>query len=152
MIGDLTRGAAAGAVATLPMSAVMVAAQRLGRMGEQPPAAITDAALDAADADAVRATEAARNTAVTVAHLGFGAGCGALFALAARWLPPSMRVRAPAGAVFGAGVWAVSYAGWVPALGILPPPDEDRADRQVTMLAAHLVYGATLGALLRRAR
>ena len=47
----------------------------------------------------------------------------------------------------GEAVYAVSYAGWVPALGALPPADRDRPSRQLVMAAAHLVYGAVLGAL-----
>jgi hypothetical protein len=54
------------------------------------------------------------------------------------------------GAAFGAGLYALNYAGLAPALGVLPPPTEDRPGRQPTMLAAHLVYGSTLGALLDR--
>lgn len=43
--------------------------------------------------------------------------------------------------------WLVNYGGWIPVLGILPPPHRDRTDRQATMIVAHLVYGAVLGAL-----
>ena len=53
------------------------------------------------------------------------------------------------GAVYGLGVWAVSYKGWIPALGILPPPERDRPGRPVIMVAAHVVYGLVLGALVR---
>jgi len=48
-------------------------------------------------------------------------------------------------------VWFVSYQGWVPALGLLPPAHRDRPGRPATMLIAHWVYGATLGACLGRA-
>ena len=32
------------------------------------------------------------------------------------------------GALFGAAVYTTAYAGVVPALGVLPPPDEDTPD------------------------
>jgi hypothetical protein len=47
----------------------------------------------------------------------------------------------------GEAVYAVSYAGWVPAFGALPAADRDRRPRQLAMATAHLVYGAVLGAL-----
>ena len=50
-------------------------------------------------------------------------------------------------ALFGIAVWAVSYAGWVPKLGLMQPPSRDRPGRPTAMILAHLVYGATLGAL-----
>jgi hypothetical protein len=57
---------------------------------------------------------------------------------------------AATGAAFGAALYALNYVGLAPALGVLPAPTEDRPGRQPTMLAAHLVYGSTLGALLDR--
>jgi hypothetical protein len=49
-------------------------------------------------------------------------------------------------------VWLGSYAGWIPALDLLPPPDRDRRGRPPSMIVAHWVYGAALGASLRAAR
>jgi hypothetical protein len=42
----------------------------------------------------------------------------------------------------------LSYAGWIPTLGILPEPSRDRKDRVASMVTAHLVYGVTLDRLL----
>ncbi len=138
------RGAAAGAAGTVAMSAVMLVGQRQGRLGKQPPEQITEAGLDAADADADEPTEHALATA---AHLGFGAGAGAAFELLGlRKAPLPAEV---VGALYGLTVWAASYAGWIPAAGILPPPSRDRDDRVATMLTAHLVYGITLGGASR---
>ena len=139
MIDVLTRGAAAGAVATAAMSALMLAAGRSGLVGRQPPEAIVRqaGALAAAEPRGRRADALA-----VVAHLGFGAGTGAAYALLPRGSRPVLR-----GAVVGEAVYAVSYAGWVPALGALPHATRDRATRQAVMVAAHVVYGAVLGAL-----
>lgn len=143
----ILRGAAAGVVATIPMSAVTVAAQALGALRRQPPQVITDAALDGAGVDP---PALARKAAGVLAHLGFGATMGALFALLRR---PRGRARgALEGAVWGTAVWTASYAGWIPALDIMPPPQHDHAGRPATMIPAHWVYGATLGALVARPR
>jgi hypothetical protein len=127
----------------------MLLAGRLGWMGTQPPERITDAVLDATDVD-VRSEQSRHALAVT-SHLAFGAGCGMLFAAAtdriAVPIPPVLQ-----GVGFGLLVWAASYAGWIPALGILPPPTEDHPGRPATMAASHVVYGAVLGIVARPQR
>jgi hypothetical protein len=142
-------GAAEGTVATLAMSAVMLGAREAGWLGEPPPRKITWHALRRATGP-FRAWRV-RDPASALTHLAFGAGAGALFEAGyASW---GRRGAGPlAGAAFGAAVWLVSYAGWVPALDILPAPHRDRPGRQGWMLAAHLVYGAVLGALADRRR
>jgi hypothetical protein len=145
---DAAFGAGAGALATAAMSALMLAAQRAGLMGKQPPEAITETILDGAGVETP--SEQIENAISTVLHLAFGAAAGGLFEVGRRRLFPSSGLAVPAGAAWGLAVWAVSYAGWIPWLRILPPPDEDRTDRQVVMVAAHVVYGATLGALAGR--
>ncbi len=136
-----------GTVATLAMSGVMLAARRARWMGEMPPRRIARVALRRPRGGPMRGRT---NDALgTAAHLLFGASLGAAFERAyrgkgRRWAGPL------AGAAFGAAVWLVSYAGWLPALGILPPPHRDRPGRPSGMLVAHLVYGAVLGALADR--
>ncbi len=141
-------GAIGGLVATLPMSAVMIAAQRAGLMGEMPPRKITEAALEAAAADDDVPSPA--TDALTVAvHFGFGAVSGAVFGLVHGRLPRFVP-GVPHGMVFGALVWAGSYMGWVPALGIMPSVPRDRTGRPESMVVAHLVFGAVLGAVVER--
>jgi hypothetical protein len=141
-------GVLAGAIATVPMSAVMYAANKAGLMGEYPPEIITEKALEAAGG---RPGEDANDAAATVTHLGFGASAGALFGLLHRRtrLPISPVVQ---GIGYGLLVYAVSYNGWIPAVHIMPPPEQDRPGRQPSMVAAHVVYGAVLGALLADGR
>lgn len=139
----LVRGALAGLGATVAMSAVMLAGRKLGLTGKMPPERITEAGLRVLR---VRTSERTEDALTTIAHLGYGTGVGLLFSVGARAarLPSAGPV---VGAAYGLLVWAVSYAGWVPALGILPPPHHDRPDRQGVMVIAHLVYGSVLGAL-----
>lgn len=147
-VGDTVQGALAGGAATIAMSAWMLLAQRLGIEAGQPPERIVEAALDAAEVDR---SETMENAVASVSHLGFGGSCGVAY----RWL----RRRFPTpghpvlhGIGFGLGVYAASYAGWIPALGILPPPHHDQRGRQLTMVAAHVVYGAVLGWLAEPTR
>ena len=150
-------GAGAGVVATAVMSVPMLAADKAGLMPEPPPEKITEDALSAAGVDPAERTEAQENAAATVMHFAFGAGCGALFALGRRRLLDDRghrtgRSGSPAllGVPYGLAIWVVSYKGWVPALGILPPPERDRPGRVRTMIGAHVVYGAVLGEVDRR--
>lgn len=152
---DASAGALVGAVATVPMTAVMLAAQRLGLIGTQPPRRMTDAAIEVGDAvvdgTSVDPPEHARLALTALTHLGFGVAVGVPFALARRALPEPMSDEAT-GAAYGLGVWAVAYLGLVPALGIMPRADHDRRGRPAGMIAAHLVYGSVLGAGLRWSR
>lgn len=140
-------GALGGGIGTAAMSLAMLAAAEAGLMGEHPPDKIAGAALDAAG---VHDRDEEEQDALAVAlHFGFGIGTGALFGLLHRRLP----FRVPAalhGVVFATLVWAVSYQGWVPALGIMPPASADRPDRPKVMLFAHWVYGAVLGIIVAR--
>lgn len=153
-------GTAGGVVATGVMSVVMLAAGRLGLMGEYPPERIGRRGLRRAGFGPIRA-EQLDGPAGAVLHVAFGGLLGAAFAAAAVPLarrlgrrvaggrrPATSIVLPAAGVAFGSAVWVASYWGWVPWLGLLPPPDRDRLDRQLAMLAAHWVFGASLGASL----
>ena len=142
LLRNAARGAAAGLVATGAMSAVMLAFRK--QMGEQPPDAIAKTAADAVGAEP---TESQADALASVLHAGFGMSVGAGYALLPRYLPPPVR-----GVALALVVWAVSYQGWVPALGILPPADDDRPARPPVMIGAHVVYGAVLGEVEDRLR
>jgi uncharacterized membrane protein YagU involved in acid resistance len=138
------RGAVAGTVATGLMSGVMLGASRLGITGELPPKKIASKLLDRGGFDP---SEGQRNALASLLHVAFGAGAGAAFGVVApRVSVPTL----PLGIAYGAAIWGVSYMGWVPALGIMPPADDDRRGRQVVMFVCHLIYGAALGALAGR--
>ena len=141
---DLLRGAAAGSAATVAMSGLMLAAQRAGLVGRQPPEAIVRTAGAALGSEPRGRTADALGS---LAHLGFGASVGGAYALL-----PERRAGVPAALLTSLAVYAVSYQGWVPALGALPRASRDRNDRQGVMLAAHLVYGVVLGRLDARWR
>ncbi len=155
-IAGLVRGAVGGLAATVLMSAVMLGAQRAGLMGRLPPKKITDGLLGMIGMRN-KTPEPAKKVLATINHFAFGGSCGALFGLAHEvWRTRARRVsgvrghRAPvtAGLAFGTAVWAVSYAGWVPALGIMPMPQDDRPGRPTSMVIAHWVFGAALAKLV----
>lgn len=143
---DLRRTAAgglAGAAATVAMTGWMAAGQLTGPHGEQPPKRLVRRLARRVGLPARRHGTATR-LATAAAHLGFGTSCGALYATAVR------RSTVARGVAFGLAVWAVSYAGWVPALDLMPPPHGDNPRRAWTIATAHVVYGAALGAALAR--
>jgi len=147
-IRSLLRGATAGAVATVAMSALMLAAKRIGITGTLPPELIARKAVAVAAGDPPR--EDREDAVAAVAHIGFGAIAGAAFELLmmrADDARNSAPIGASAGALYGTAIWLVSYQGWVPALGIMPAASRDRRGRVATMLAAHWVYGGALGVL-----
>jgi hypothetical protein len=147
MIRKLAYGMLAGVAATTAMSALMLAANRAGVMGKTPPAKITERFLDKIGKPQPKTTTRALAAG---AHLGYGAVFGALFA----GLSDRFYLSRPitSGVVFGSLLWGASYFGWVPAMGVLPPPTRDRPGRPLTMFASHLVYGAVLGALATKPR
>ncbi len=137
-------GAAAGIGATITMSLAIAAGRRAGLLRTPPPQEITRRGLRKVGVS-VSNDDAGR--AAWPAHLAYGAAMGALFAAASRTLPDTPPLVA--GAAYGFAVWFASYVGMLPALGLMPAPTDDSRGRQVTMVAAHFVYGATLDALMR---
>ncbi|GLK14590.1 hypothetical protein GCM10017600_80020 [Streptosporangium carneum] len=125
-----------GVLATAVMSTVMLAGDRAGLMPDQPPRRIARAFMPGHRHRPKRG----EGVLGAISHFGFGGVCGALFAL------PWEGRRAPltVGVGYGLAIWLVSYQGWVPALGILPPISSDRPGRPVVMAAGHVVYGVVL--------
>lgn len=134
------RASAAGLLATLPMTLVILAARRLRLLRTPPPQEITERAAARVTAPGVRA-QLISHSAWLLAHGGYGALSGVIYDRVRPRLP-----RAPyrAGLVFGGLVWGVSYLGLMPALRLYPWPDEDAPPRLAVMVAAHAVYGVAL--------
>lgn len=147
----LARGAAGGVAGTVVFTAFMWGAQRLGLLGEMPPTTLTRRTVEALTG--VRPPRPALRVLTTIGHFAYGAGTGALFGFAVRSLAARGSSRAHtatlAGAGFGALVYAVSYMGWVPAVGLMPPPHRDRPARPLVTFLGHLLFGGVLGAIAR---
>ncbi|MGC5015414.1 DUF6789 family protein [Streptosporangium sp. DT93] len=136
MFRDLVRGAVSGVLATTAMSAVMLAGDRAGLMPDQPPKRIVRAVLPGHR----HRPKPGEKALGALTHVAFGTACGAAFgALCGR-----RRASVTLGVGYGLAIWVVSYQGWVPMTGILPPISDDRPGRPAVMAAAHVVYGAAL--------
>ena len=72
----------------------------------------------------------------------YGVGWGVLLGA----LAPAVDLRSPgraaaAGALFGAGVWAAGYAGWLPKAGLVDPIGQQSPRRSIAPLVSHVLYG-----------
>ena len=140
----MMHGAYAGALATTAMTGLMKAGQWMGfyRL-EIAPKQITERALDKAGLQ--RQTSEDEEILLTALnHWAYGTGSGILFGILRRrldlTLPGSIQ-----GIIFGLALWVISYMGWVPAVGLMPAVWNQRRDRAIELVLAHVVYGATLG-------
>ena len=134
----LVIGGIAGFVATMAMTSAMRRLhKRLPAKERYPltPREIVDATLDP--------PEAAAGDLTLTLHFAYGAGCGALIALA------DPRIGRLGGAFAGGGVWLASYMGWIPAFGVLKPATAHPLRRDALMLAAHFAWGWSTAEAMR---
>ena len=80
-------------------------------------------------------------------HFGYGALFGALYALFEPTVPMHSSLK---GILTGLGVWVGSYLGWLPAMGVLTSATRHPWRRNLLMIAAHVVWGLTLGEVTRK--
>jgi hypothetical protein len=131
------RGAAAGAAATAPMTAVMLAGRRA--VGKQPPTRIVERAEEVVGVDPPRT---ATNALAAAAHVGMGMSIGAAYGLLPKGMASALTLCA--------AVYTASYEGWIPAIGALPPAHDDKPLRPPVMIAAHAVFAVALVVTERR--
>ena len=143
VLNRLLLGTIGGVVATGPMTVAMILLHRRLPFRERyplPPREITmKIASKAGVAEELSAP--AQTAATLLAHFGYGAAAGALYTGA---LNPRANPVAK-GLLFGLFVWGASYLGLLPAAGVLSPATEHPGRRSALMIAAHLLWGATLG-------
>lgn len=137
----MAAGAADGIGATFAMTGWMQAGQLFSRHGEQPPKRLVRGLGRRAGIPS-RPHRPGTLLATGAAHRGLDAS-------SVRSTGPSRVALANGGVIFGLAVMVVSYAGWIPALVILPPPHTDVPGRAWTILTAHVVYGGGWAARLR---
>lgn len=145
----LLKGALAGAAATVPMTLAMKAMHANLPAHEQyplPPREITEEITEKAGVDEHLDEE--DQTALTyINHFGYGAATGAVYAgVVSRIVKPSVT----SGIAYGLAVWLASYQELLPALGILRPATEHPTRRNALMIAAHVVWGASLGMSVKK--
>ena len=144
----LLKGTLAGFVATLPMTIFMLATQRFlpkRQQYELPPEMIVK---DLSHKMHIRhhLNKQLILGATTASHFGYGAAMGAGYG------PLQKRVPLPTvaqGVLYGLVVWAASYLGLLPVLGISASGHKEPLRRNLMMIAAHIVWGASMGATAR---
>jgi hypothetical protein len=144
----LANGALAGFMATVPMTIFLLQQHRRLPAAQQyklPPRLIIDRAMRRLGLADYHAESTLRRRALT-AHFLFGALCGALYATLERHF---QRAPVAAGTLYGLLVWAASYLGWVPALNLMPPATLQPRERNLMMIIAHVVWGASMGGIFR---
>jgi hypothetical protein len=136
----LLAGALGGALATVPMTVIMVTLFRRLPPEQRyplPPREITEVVVRRTAGTGTPGGD--RLTALALAaHFGYGALTGAPYPL----LSPRPGHPVLVGAGYGLAIWAISYLGWIPASGILRPATAHPRQRRRLMLVAHLVWGA----------
>ena len=143
-------GALAGLAATGPMTLAMkLMHEQLPREERYPlpPRQVTEGLAEKAGLGE-HLDEEGREAATWASHFAYGATCGALYGAVSGGRPDSHPVLAGVG--FGLAVWAGSYLGWLPAARVLSPATEHPARRNALMIAAHVVWGASVGAAVER--
>lgn len=149
-MNKIVAGTLAGLTATAPMSAAMLAMHKALPAHERyplPPRRVTMRAAKKAGVKKYLDDESDKKAATLAAHFAYGAAMGGIFAL----LAPRVPGRAvPKGIAWGLIVWTTSYLGMLPAAGLHEPATEDPRERNLLMIAAHVVWGGALGLLLSR--
>ena len=147
---DLRRGGMAGLIATIPMTISMLLGWRLLPKRERyplPPREIIGEFTERMGGRESDFTETELTAATLLAHFGYGALTGSTYALIERKIPLRSSLK---GALAGLFIWVVSYLGWIPAVRILTPATRHPWRRNLLMIFAHLVWGLTLGEVIRR--
>ena len=144
-MNGLITGAVAGLVATIPMTLAMKAMHSQLPAEEKyplPPRLIVENAEDAAGVEE-ELDEKDEHRLTLASHFAYGSAAGAVFGAAMNAM--DVKPNAANGVAYGLGVWTASYIGLLPALGLLAPATEHPARRNALMIAAHVVWGASLG-------
>jgi uncharacterized membrane protein YagU involved in acid resistance len=142
------QGAIAGFIGTIPMTVFMLTTQRFLPHGQRyalPPEIITQELAHRAHVRHHMNKQAVL-AATLVSHLGYGATMGLLYTPFARKLPLPAALK---GILFGLMVWVGSYLGLLPLLGMWESAYVEPSRRNLMMIGAHAVWGASTGVAAR---
>ncbi len=144
-------GAMAGFLATVPMSVAMGALHRRLPREDRRPLPPRKVMMRLAGALGLRQGmgERQRQVATAAGHFAYGAAGGALYARLCNALALPLALGGPA---FGLAVWAASYLGVLPTLGLMRPATEHPVRYNALMIVSHLVWGGCLGVLVQYLR
>jgi uncharacterized membrane protein YagU involved in acid resistance len=145
----MLQGAAAGLMATLPMTIFMQAAwlQLPAReMHPLPPRQITWKLLKQLGVHR-RVSQPSQIVLTWLLHFLFGAMAGSLYGIMEERFRARNSVK---GSLAGMVVWTGSYLGWIPVFGIMPPATKHPWRMNLLMIVAHLIWGLSLGVLAKK--
>jgi hypothetical protein len=146
-LSALGRGIVGGSVASAVVLVAMVGLFRaLAGAVEIAPQQVTRGFLRRVGAER-RVSPHFETLAATIGPVAYGAACGALFAGLAR---RSRWSSVPFAQAFATAVYALSYLGWIPLLGLMAPAWRLPVAVNVAIALSHLVYGTVLGFFHRR--
>jgi len=146
MLKRLVLGAAAGAIATVPQSAVVWGFKQAGVYKGAPAPEVISAAVTKRTTGQLPEDDQKFKPMMLAQHFGIGATFGALYGLLNLVVSPGT----VAGPLAGLLIWKGNYDGLLPAMGIFPKPEHDEQGRTVTMVTAHIAYGFALGTVFNR--
>lgn len=148
-------GGLAGLIASIPMAGVMMGLDRVLPKKKRsltdvlhplPPKLITRRLSLWSQMGQTTRPGKQWDLATWLGHLGYGAATASLFPVISRRLPIPAALR---GILFAMGVWTASYMGWLPALGILPPANQQTPRRNAIMILSHMSWGTGIGLLTK---
>lgn len=131
----------AGLVATAVMTGARIAASEAGLLQRRPPHSEVVGRLRAVTGHTPWGRRAERTA--TIAHYAFGGVAGAVYGVVA-----PRRARPVGGVLYSGIIWATSYLGVLPRVGLMPRPSRDDPGRQIVTAVDHVVYGLALDASL----
>ncbi len=138
------QGAIAGLIGTVPMTAFMFLTQRFLPKGQRyalPPEILTDELAHRAHVR-MHMNKMQILAATTVSHFGYGATMGVLYSPLSKRLPFPAAVK---GVLFGLFIWAASYLGLLPLVGMSESGHSEPGHRNLMMIVAHVVWGSVMG-------
>ncbi len=141
------KGAFAGLIATGPMTIFMLLTQRF--LPKEQRYALAPEMITKEIARRVHVKPQMSHLqivgATLVSHFGYGAGMGALYGLMEKKLPLPALTK---GVLFSLVVWAGSYLGLLPLLGISASAQREPLRRNLLMMAAHIVWGTVMSMIV----
>jgi uncharacterized membrane protein YagU involved in acid resistance len=145
LLSNAIRGGIAGGVATVGMTAAMICMHRCLPRGQRyglPPEQIVEELLERADVDH-EVSHREFGAMAMLAHHGYGTAMGAVYGILVPQVPHAPPVVS--GMSFGLLVWALSYLGWLPAMGMDAAATREPAQRNALTILSHLIWGGTTG-------
>jgi hypothetical protein len=132
------RSAVRGVVGAMAQTAMRRVTTGLGLVRRPPPERL---ALEAVPALIARVPAEHRDQAIELAHWGYGAFAGGVYA----FLPGAVRRHAWAGPAYGIAVWLLFEAVLAPTLLGLERTRERPLSERLSLAVDHALYGAVVG-------